>query len=118
MKKEPEKGNLDPKLRNQLIYLVLVLAVALIAAIAGSATVAVQQSRVPWAETHKADSTATTVSRNSEDDDDIDAVTDSVDENNVDLAQTTAYHRSSTTAYSYRYRTYSYQYANTTTPTR
>lgn len=114
MKKEPETGKLDPKLRNQLIVLVLILAVALFAAIAGSATVAVQQSRVPWAAEERAErreakeqTTALTVQ---EDEDDIDSASDSVDADNAAMA-TTRYRPASTTTSSYRYRTYQYQYA-------
>lgn len=122
MKKESEKGKLDPKLRNQLIVLVLILAVALIAAIAGSAAVAVQQSRVPWAAEERAekreakeqkkDQKNALVSSITTGEDDIDSASDSVDADNAYMAQT-QYRPASTTAYSYRYRTYQYQYATT-----
>lgn len=120
MKQESEQGKLDPKLKRQLIYLVLVLAVALIAAIAGSAAVAVQQSRVPWAESRKTTTAEVSVQAPEENDDDIDAATDAVDEDNTDLAATTGYRSptSSLRSSSYRYRTYSYQYAAPTDTTR
>lgn len=117
MKQEPEQNKLDPKLKRQLIYLVLILAVALIAAIAGSAAVAVQQSRVPWAESRKTTTAEVSVQTSQEDEDDIDAATDAVDADNTDLAST-QYRTSAASSRAYWYQTYSYQYSTPTNTTR
>lgn len=114
MKKDPEQGKMDPKLRNQLIYLIAVLFVALIAAIAGSVAVARQQSRVPWAVSQKTSQTTVSVQATEDDDDDIDAVSDSVDFDNAAMAQTerrTTTTMASASSSTYHYQTYSYQYA-------
>ena len=60
---EKPRGHLDEKLKRQRIGLVIILFIAFVAAVAGSISVARQQSDVPWAsntETMRATQVTTT----------------------------------------------------------